>query len=203
MFTAKDIHYQFTTDPDEVDQWVHKGYYLVNDKPSESGYVSAATAYRNFLGIRRENPRFVIVGTEITPHLCFCIACLSGLIPRASERAEDDPGKLAKVITAHHEDPRKFKYPDTREENLLLLWWHKWDELNNTSESESSELRFGVELWYTLTHSDEYRLMREVTVARKKFDKETRIMSAHFEDEALQRALEDAWQPGETKKLLN
>lgn len=83
-----DLDCVFSIDSKKTDQLISNGYFLIDDNLSGSSFMRAEAAYRLSFGLRQKNKRFVVRGTEVSPHLCFVIACLSGLLPHTSRTQE-------------------------------------------------------------------------------------------------------------------
>lgn len=212
MDHSKEIVCVLTSHSGKIAQLTKEGYFPVNDTPFEPGFLRADTAYESedSYGSLRENPRIVVRGTKVTPHVCMLIACLLGLVPRSSGK---EYKKLIKLISEAHEYPDKGiipapsmspevveQYPLNREVNLLLLWEHRWCELG-----KKAELVDGVKLWQAITHcDDEEAQSREAKAARDEYDVEAKVIYFHLElkhaRNALKLAVPSSMSPAQVEK---
>lgn len=118
----------------------------------------AIRAYRDYFGIRRAYPDFVVTGAA-DADATFAIAALAGLLPHPSrklefsgspERVRDvmtrDLTRLAETINRHDTDPIGQRLEETPEGVLLLLWM----QLSSGVE-DATAFYAGVDRWRALT----------------------------------------------------
>lgn len=171
MNTADEIIYEITADQEVIRQLIDRGYFPVYNHPSASGFMSAQSAYSNSFGICQNNPRFVIVGTEVNAHTCFVIASLLGLLPHASRSKEGlehvtrNLSALSMLISKYHKGPKGVDLEKTEEGSLLLFWLDLYKRLEDTT---MLRIQGGVTLWYGLTTSDDYLHLRKKKNVRER-----------------------------------
>lgn len=170
MATSSSLKIIVTNDASEVRSLIAEGFCaiecsiggesitcdLLMDHHGENSDLEsvAIRSYRDHFGARREDPRFVVVGTP-DADACFCIASLAGLLPHPSVEVpsflpphvkaskQRDLSELAQTVAIIDTDPigRNLSAMPFGAELLL------WNALMSFSEDSSLSATSGVFLW--------------------------------------------------------
>ena len=170
MATSSSLKIIVTNDASEVRSLISQGYCAIEcsiggesitcdlqmDHHGENSNLEsvAIRSYRDHFGARREDPRFVVVGTP-DADACFCIASLAGLLPHPSVEVasylpphvkaskQKDLIELAETIAVIDTDPigRDLSAMPCGAELLL------WNAMVSFSEDTALTAKAGVWLW--------------------------------------------------------
>ncbi len=149
---------------------------LVMDHHGKLSHLEAVSirAYRDFFGVRRDDPRFVIAGGA-DADATFAAAAIAGILPHPSraaelegrpadviERLSADLSPLAETIAIIDTDPIGRDVSAMPSGDVALLW----ESLVGTGRDHISACA-GVSMWRTLTSASERRIGPYLRVAHE------------------------------------
>jgi hypothetical protein len=179
-----------SNDIDEIRSYVEQGWCpvecsidgesvvdeLVMDHHGSLSHLEAVSirAYRDFYGVRRDDPRFVIAGGA-DADATFAAAALAGILPHPSRAAEltdapeqvvarlaADLNPLAETIAVIDTDPIGLDVASMPYGTVTLLW----ESIVGTGRDHLSACA-GVSMWRTLTSASDRRIGPYLRVAHE------------------------------------